>query len=187
MSVVARAVRALAGGVSTVTQFTIPDKVDAGKAFSFTIAGHLDQSVMWPNFAICFGYEDGAMDEIVVVSGGVEYKIPKGGGIFFSVGTLSPCTTISENLQVKGLSKGTYSFAALTGYVQGGVFYYDDRVRKAVEAVEVAPPTPPPPEIFGIPWYYIALAGGLLVIAVVGAFVYESEREKQMMYMMMLR
>jgi hypothetical protein len=187
LSVVERTAKAYAGGSSTVTQFTIPDKVDAEKPFSFTIAGHLDSSVTWPNFSVAFWYEDGPMSEIAVVVGGVEHKIPKGNGIFFYVSTPSPCTTISENIQVKGLSKGTYSFAALTGYVQGGTFAYDDRVRKTVEAVEAAPPTPPVPEIFGIPWYYVALAGGIAVVGIVGAVVYESERQKEMMMFMMMR
>lgn len=188
MSVVARAVKALAGEWSTVTDFTLPSEVDAGKDFRFSESGHLDKAYYGvpPNFALGFFYDSGPAPEVTVVIDSTTYRLTPGAGAIVYVPNTGPCTSLSMAGTVKGLSEGAYKFAALTGYMQGGVFYYDDRILKAVQVKAVIPP-PVPPEIFGIPWYYIALVGGLLGIGIIGAVIYESERQKEMMMLMMAR
>jgi hypothetical protein len=171
--------RRLAGRFSSVTNFTLPSKVDAGVEVPFAVAGHLDSvpSPDWPNFAVGFWYFEGPMAEITLIMDGKTFTLRPNTGVAKYVSPRpSPCASISMDCKIKSLNAGSYKFAALTGYVSDSTFYYDDRVDKAVESV--AP---------GWPWWLLPLGAGLGVLAIVGGIIYYEERRRSEMLMLMMR
>ncbi len=121
------------------------------------------------------------MAEISITVDGKAYTLRPG----MAVGKyMSPrpgvCTTISMDCKIKALDKGSYKFAALTGWVDvaAGRFYYDDRVDRTVESEE---------EAVAWTWWLLPLAAGIGVVAVVGGVVYLEERRRQEMMLMMMR
>jgi len=168
--------RALAGRWSSVTSFTLPSRVDAGVEVPFAVAGHLDASTDWPNFAVGFFYIEGPMAEITLEVDGRIYTLRPGGGVAKYTPSPYPCTTISLDCKIKALDAGIYYFCAVTGYVEAGTFYYDDRVDKTVESV--APPWP---------WWLLPLGAGLGILAIVGGIIIYEERRRQELMLLMMR
>jgi hypothetical protein len=170
--------RALAGRFSSITNFTLPTKVDAGAEVPFAVAGHLDSvpSPDWPNFAVGFFYIEGPMAEIALIMDGKSYTLRPGTGVaMYMSPSPSVCTTISLDCKIKALDQGSYKFCTVTGYVDtaAGTFYYDDRVDRTLEATVPA-----------WPWWALPLAGGIGVVAVVGGVVWYTERRREEMMLL---
>jgi hypothetical protein len=173
--------RALAGRFSSITSYTLPTKVTAGQEIPFAVAGHLDSvpSPDWPNFAVGFAYIEGPMAEIAITMDGQSFTLKPGMAVAkYMEPRPGTCTTISLDCKIKSLDKGSYKFAALTGYVDiaKGTFYYDDRVDRTLESEEVA-----------WPWWLLPLAGGIGVVAVIGGVVYYEETRRQEMMKLLAR
>jgi hypothetical protein len=172
--------RSLGGRYSSITSFTMPSKVDAGKEVPFSVSGHLDSKPepAWPNFAVGLCYVDGPMEKIVVETGGRTYELGKGYVVYYYREPLpNPCFSISFDGRIKSLDAGSYKFAAMTGCALRDGFYYDDRVDKSVESVAA-----------GWPWWALPLGIGLGVVAVVGGIVaYQEERRRELMLLMMAK
>ena len=152
----------LAGTYSSVTEFTLPEIVNEGEIVPFRVSGHLFSEPAWPNFGVGVFYIEGPMDEIALTVDGTRYAVKKGEGVAkYRSPRPGACTTISLDCRIESLVKGTYTFAAVTGYVEDETFYYDDRVDRSVE---VKPP--PGPE-----WWALALGVGLASIVVIGGVV----------------
>jgi len=172
---------ALAGRFSSVTEFTLPAEAKAKVEVPLTVSGHLDSvpSPDWPNFAVGFFYLEGPAAEVTVVMDGSTYVLKPGGGVAkYSSPRPSPCATIGLSLTIKGLEPGRYRFCAVTGYLEGSYFYYDDRVEKAVEAKAE--------EVWPWWWLLAAVGGCVGLIAVVGAIAYEERKKEEELMMLML-
>jgi hypothetical protein len=172
-------VRPLSGRYSSVVNFNLPSKVDAGAEVSFTVTGHLNSSPSptWPNFAVGFFYIEGPMSEITLMMDSETYTIRPGTGVAKYIEPLPVvCTSITLALKIKSLDAGSYKFCAVTGYVKEGTFYYDDRVDRIVESV--APPWP---------WWLLPLCIGIGIVAVVGGVIYYEERRREELMLMMMR
>jgi hypothetical protein len=175
-------VRALAGRYSSVTSFTLPDKADAKVEVPFAVAGHLDSapSPAWPNFAVGFFYLEGPMAEITLIMDGKTYTLTPGSGVAKYISPMpGACTSISLDCRIKSLDAGSYKFCAVTGYVEGNTFYYDDRVDRAVEVKAE--------EVWPWWWWIAAAGGGAGLIVVVGAIAYEERRKQEELMMLMMR
>ena len=161
------------GSYTSVTSFSIPSQVTVNTPFNVSIAGHVDNQPpsTWSNFTVAFGYNTGPADSITVTVGGNQYTINKGSAVLFYVTSFSPCTTISETLQVTVPTPGQYSFQALTGHVENGVLYVDSLQSATVSASsQVSPIAPSGVEL---PSYFWWAVGGLTAaIIALGAFSY---------------
>ena len=163
MELVLEPVRTLAGAFSSITQFTLPEEVTSGEEIPFSVAGHLDSipSPDWPNFAVGFFYISGPMAEITIVVDGQSFPTAPGKGV---AGYVEPrpgvCRTISLACKIETLDVGSYSFVAVTGHVdhEEKILYSDDSVERLTESAEAVKP---------LPWKWIALGGGIAVVAVV--------------------
>ena len=152
----------------------------AGEEIPFAVAGHLHTvpSPDWPNFAVGFAYIEGPMAEITIVVDGETFTLRPGTAVVSRIEPRpSVCTTISLDCRIKALDEGSYKFAALTGYVDvaAGVFYYDDRVDRLVEAAPAAV----------WPWWLLPLGAGIAVVAVVGGVIYVTEKRREEMLLLM--
>ena len=174
MSISAALKEELAGRYSSIKEFSLPEKVDIGSRAPFSIEGHLDSEVDWPNFAIGIFYIDGPADELTVTVEGREFKVSRNMGVVKYAkpreGELQPCLTLTMSGDVLIEEEGSYRLSAMTGWFdeENNVLYYDDKIDKTLEGV-----TP------GLPWWIIALAGGAAAIAVVGGVVAYQERRRE--------
>jgi hypothetical protein len=172
----------LAGRFSSVTEFTLPTEVKAGVEIPFTVSGHLDSvpSPDWPNFALALFYDKGPMSEIEIVVDGQSFTLkPRTCVVNWTAPRPSPCSTLKMDCRIKRLEAGSYSFSALTGYLEGSYFYYDDKVVKAVEAKAEA--------VWPWWWPLAAVGGGVGLIAVIGAIAYEERRREEELMLMLAR
>jgi hypothetical protein len=132
----------MAGTYTTVT-FNIPDSVEAGKDFNATVNGHQDYAYYgWPpNLAIGLYYEDGPVSEVTMVVDSTSFKISKESGIsFHTTETVAQCTNLNRTATIKGLTEGTYTFSAVSGYFQDNLLYVDDKITKTVTVKSTTPP-----------------------------------------------
>jgi hypothetical protein len=129
----------------------------------------------WPNFAVGFFYLEGPMAQITLVVDGQTYTLTPGTGVAKYIEPRpSPCASISLDCKIKSLDAGSYKFCAVTGYVSGGTFYYDDRVDRTVESTAPA-----------WPWWILPLGAGIGVIAIVGGVIYYEERRREELMLLM--
>jgi len=176
----------VAGIYSTITRFDLPGTIEQGNKARYAVEGRLDARPDWPNFAVGLFYIDGPADQVKVWVDGREFNVSKGMGVVKHVEPLpEPGYTLSLAGEIYADVLGEYKFAAVTGYVENGTLYYDDRVDKMLEVKQpVAPkPTPEAPEI---PWWPIAIAGAVTGIVAIAAVVAYQERKREEMLMMML-
>jgi hypothetical protein len=134
----------MAGTYTTVT-FNIPDSVEAGKDFNATVNGHQDKLDLFfpPNIAIALYYEDGPASEVTMIFDSTPYKVAKGDGVsFHTVSQVRVCYNLNRTATIKGLTEGTYTFSAVSGYFQDNLLYVDDKITKTV-TVKQTTPTPP--------------------------------------------
>mgnify|MGYP000123671460 CR=1 FL=1 len=175
------ALKRLGGRWSSVTSFTLPDKVGAGKEIPFEVEGHLDLKppADWRNFAVGFFYVDGPMSEVTLRMNGQVYNLRPGYGAVKYITPFEPCSTIPLDCSIKSLDQGEYRFAAMTGYVKEDTLYYDDRVDRHVRAEAPAFPE--------LPWWALPLAAGIGVVAIVGGVIAYEEHRRQELLLMMAR
>ena len=169
---------------SRVTKFTLPDKGYIGEPVYFELAGHLEEDVPRPNFCVGLYYSDGPLSRVTVIWRGKSYEVERGRVFSLCVPQTYRCTSIDEDLTLILDEKGSYSFSALTGYVESGTFIYDDKVDKSIEVVE-KPIIPGWPE--WLPWWVLPLIGGIAVVGVIGGVMMYEEQEKLKMLLLLRR
>ncbi|MEM2475346.1 MAG: hypothetical protein QW407_05420 [Thermofilaceae archaeon] len=127
---------------ATSVELELPATSSPGATIGFKVVGRLHSAVGWPNFAVGFAYVDGPAPEVTLsyyyAGEKRTFKLRRGEVVY---GYLSPpaISSITVAYDVEGLGPGRYAFAGLAGYVEGGVFYYDSRIDKALTVVGVAP------------------------------------------------
>jgi hypothetical protein len=182
--------RTLALAGLKITKLETPAEGYAGDWQSLTFEAHVESDTFQPGIAIA--YIDGPADSIKVKYAGREDEIPKDYflALYKANATDPACTSLAWPTP-SGLlypTAGVYTLRFLAGYVKDTTFYYTDYKDLQFKCQEKGKPpewweTP----ILGIPvWQWIALGGGLSVIAIVAGVVAYEEREREMLYTLMM-
>jgi hypothetical protein len=167
---------------SRVTRFDLPSETRVGTRTLAVAEGELFTQLPpeAPNFAVGIFYIEGPADKVVFDG----YEVPRGGG----VAVIIKREDIREIPFRKSLEitlilrvEGEYVFAAVTGYVVGDTFYYDDLVRRRIVA------KPEEKKIEEWSWVPIAIGAGVAGLVIVAVAIAVEERRREEMMLMMLR
>jgi hypothetical protein len=177
-----------------ITRLETPTEGYVNEWQSLTFEAHVESDTFQPGIGIA--YVDGPADSIKVKAAGGEYEIPKGWFLaVYESGVTEPACASLAWPTPSGLlypSVGVYTLRFLAGYVKDKTFYYTDYKDLGFKCQEKPPAEKPKewweqPWLFGIPvWQWIALGGGIGVIAIVAGVVAYEEREREMLYTLML-
>jgi hypothetical protein len=185
--------RLLSPGGLKITRLETPTEGYTGEWQGLTFEAHVESDTFQPGLAIA--YISGPADSIKVKYGGVEDEIPRDYFLaLYKPGRTDPACTGFEWPQPGGIlypKPGVYTLRLLAGYVKDSTFYYTD-YRDLQFTCQEKPPAEKPKEwwetpILGIPvWQWIALGGGLSVIAIVAGVIAYEEKQREELLMLML-